>query len=189
MNVASAITLSLSISADAFAAAVSKGVKLQRPQLADALRVGAVFGVTETLTPLIGWALGLAASSLVEKLDHWFAFTILCVIGIKMLVESLRHGRDDAAEPTTRPSLGMLLLTAIGTSIDALAIGATLAFLDANIVVMALAMGCATFVMATAGILLGHRIGQRGGRIAEALGGLCLVGIGTHILLTHLGLL
>lgn len=189
MNLVSAITLSLSISADAFAAAVSKGVKLQRPKLADALRVGAVFGITETITPLLGWGLGLAASNLVQQLDHWFAFGILCAIGLKMLAESVRTPRDDAAAPTSRPHLSVLLLTAIGTSIDALAIGATLAFLDANIVVMALAMGFATFCMATLGILLGHRIGQRGGHIAEALGGLCLIAIGTHILLAHLGLL
>ncbi len=189
MNLASAITLSVSISADAFAAAVSKGVKLHQPKLSDALRVGAVFGVTETITPLIGWTLGLAASSMVEKLDHWFAFGILCAIGLKMLVESVRSDKEDTADAVSRPSFGVLMLTAIGTSIDALAIGATLAFLDANIVVMALAMGFATFVMATAGILLGHRIGQRGGRIAEALGGLCLVAIGTHILLSHLGVL
>lgn len=82
-----------------------------------------------------------------------------------------------------------LILTAIGTSIDAMAIGITVAFLDASIITMALSMGLATFVMATSGIMIGHIIGLRGGRIAEATGGICIILIGTKILFEHLGIL
>jgi manganese efflux pump family protein len=179
----SVVVLSFSMSADAFAAALGKGSVLDRPRLGDALRVGLVFGIVEAMTPVIGWAAGLTASAYIVAVDHWIAFALLAVIGGKMIWES-RLRPPEQAKPK-RHSFGLLLMTAIGTSIDAMAVGVTLAFLSADIVPTALSIGLATFVMATIGILLGRVLGERFGRIAETLGGIGLILIGTKILIEH----
>lgn len=180
------MTLALGLSVDAFAAAVGKGAALDRPRFVDALRTGVIFGVVEAITPVIGWAIGLAAASSVDAFDHWIAFLLLGVVGGRMLFEAMRH-RDEEAAPVKprRHGLVVLLATAIGTSLDAMAVGVTLAFIGANITVAALAIGLATAVMATLGMLLGRYLGGRFGRVAEALGGLALIGLGTKILLEH----
>jgi putative Mn2+ efflux pump MntP len=186
MSLLSHTALAFSMSADAFAASLSKGVGLSHPRLREALRIGCIFGGIETITPLVGWGLGRAASSAVESVDHWIAFSLLLAVGLKMLWES-QHAQRPAPRASHR--LGVLVLTAIGTSIDAMAVGASLAFIDASIVQIALMIGGATFLMTTLGVMAGHYVGMRAGRVAEALGGVCLIAIGTHILLTHLGYL
>lgn len=183
MSIFSTTILAFSMSADAFAASVGKGVALKKPRLQDAAYIGLIFGVVETITPIIGWLAGTAASSLITSIDHWIAFILLGVIGSKMLLESFRKGHE---EEIREHKLGALILTAIATSIDALAVGATLAFLDMNIWLSALAIGVATFMMATVGIMTGHYIGTKGGKIAEAIGGIGLIVIGTSILIEHL---
>lgn len=184
MSLVSNTILAFCMSADAFAASVSKGVTLRKPRFTDALRIGLIFGVVETLTPIIGWLLGSVASRFIESVDHWFAFGILTVIGGKMMWEGFCGGHE---KPKESHRLSVLILTAIGTSIDALAVGVTLAFINANIWITSAMIGTATFMMATIGIMTGHYIGQKAGKIAEVLGGLCLIAIGTHILLQHLG--
>ena len=179
--------LALSMSADACAAAICRGVS-HRPALPQALRAGLVFGVVETLTPLLGWALGLAAAGFVAAIVHWIAFFLLAAVGGKMIFESFgeRDCEDDA--PAGRGLL-ILVMTAVGTSIDAAAVGVTLALLDVNIIAVALAIGLATFTMATLGMLLGSRLGTRFGTWIEFAGGVALVAIGTGILLDHTGML
>ncbi|MDY0029279.1 MAG: manganese efflux pump MntP family protein [Pseudobdellovibrionaceae bacterium] len=172
------------MSADAFAASIGKGTALQKPHIKDAARIGMIFGVIEAITPIIGWLAGAAASSLIASIDHWIAFTILSIIGSKMLFESFKTAQE---EQIKNHKIGALILTAIGTSIDALAVGATLAFLNMNIWLSAFAIGMATFLMATIGIMTGHYIGSKGGKIAEAIGGLGLFAIGIWILIDHLG--
>jgi len=184
MSLVAILFLALSMSADAFAAALGKGTALHRPRLTEALRIGLIFGSIETLTPLIGWLLGRAASGYVEAFDHWIAFGLLLGIGGKMIWESLK--RDAAAEKPQRHSFLLLALTAVGTSIDALAVGVTLALVDANILVNALAIGAATFTMTTIGVMAGHALGSRFGKWAEGIGGLILIVIGAHILAQHL---
>lgn len=175
--------LALSMSSDAFAAALGKGARLERPGLGEALRTGLIFGGIETLTPLIGWAAGRAASGYIEAFDHWIAFGLLLVIGAKMIWDSLQ--RDEEAEKPKSHSLAVLALTAVGTSIDALAVGVTLALIDANIIINALAIGAATFTMVTIGVLFGRYLGEKFGRYAEAAGGVVLIGIGIKILVEH----
>jgi len=131
----------------------------------------------------MGWAAGLAASSYITAMDHWIAFALLLAIGAKMIWESAR--RPGALRNPERHSLKILVATAIGTSIDAMAVGVTLAFIDADIVVTAFAIGCATLLMATSGILIGRFIGEKFGRIAEAIGGSGLIVIGAKILVEH----
>jgi putative Mn2+ efflux pump MntP len=185
MSFLSSILIAFSMSADAFAAAISKGVALKKPRLRDAMRIGLVFGSIETLTPIIGWALGLAANPLIESIDHWIAFGILCLVGGKMLLEAALGDGDKPKKE--RHGMGLLALTALGTSIDALAVGVTLAFMEVNIWLMAAMIGSATFVMTTLGVMTGHYIGLKAGRIAELLGGLCLIGIGCAIVAQHMG--
>jgi manganese efflux pump family protein len=183
MNLFATTLLAFSMSADAFAAALGKGASLDRLRLGEALRVGLVFGTVEAITPVIGWAGGLAASAYIAAIDHWIAFVLLASIGGKMIWDAIRRP-SEGAKPA-RHALWLLLITAAGTSLDAMAVGATLAFLAANIVVSALAIGSATFVMTTLGIILGRVIGEKLGRVAEAIGGIGLILIGTRILIEH----
>jgi putative Mn2+ efflux pump MntP len=183
VNLLTTVVLAFSMSADAFAAALGKSAALDRPRLTEALRTGVMFGIIEAITPVMGWAAGLAASGYITAIDHWIAFALLAAIGAKMIWESAR--RSDARRKPSRNSLKILVATAVGTSIDAMAVGITLAFIDANIVVTALAIGGATFLMATVGIVIGRLIGEKFGRIAAAIGGIGLIVIGAKILIEH----
>ncbi|WP_258577115.1 manganese efflux pump MntP [Candidatus Pantoea persica] len=187
MTFIATLILAFGMSMDAFAAALSKGAALHRPGFREALRTGLIFGATEALTPLIGWAAGLAASRYVMAWDHWVAFTLLAFLGGRMMMQGLRQ--TATAGPCEAPqSYGFLVLamTAVATSIDALAVGVGLAFLQVNIVATALTIGMATTVMATTGVLVGRLVGPVLGKWAEVLGGLVLIAIGSTILLQHL---
>lgn len=179
--------ISLGMSTDAFAAAVGRGAA-HRPSLGTAARTGLVFGTIEAITPVIGWALGLIAAGYVEAIDHWIAFALLAAVGGKMLWEAFRARADDDETPR-RTGPWALIATAVGTSIDAAAVGVGLAFIGANIWVIAAAIGCTTFVAVTVGMLIGSVVGTRFGRLAEGLGGALLIGIGLTILLDHTGYL
>lgn len=186
MSPVSIAVLAVGMSVDALLASLGRGAAAPRPRFAEAVRTGAVFGVVETITPLLGWGAGLAASQYVAAVDHWIAFTLLAFVGGRMILHSLKPPAERAAAPRGH-SLSVLLATAIGTSIDAMAVGVSLAFLDVNIVVVACAIGFATFLMSTGGMMAGSLIGAAFGRWAERLGGLALIGLGTSILLSHLG--
>lgn len=178
--------LSLSMGMDAFAAAVGRGAA-HRPCLAQALRAGLVFGVIEAATPVIGWSLGLIAAEAVQQIDHWIAFILLAAVGAHMMWHGL-NGRPENQPPhPARRGLVPLIATALGTSIDAAAVGVSLAFIGANIWVIALCIGLTTFALTTMGMLIGARAGARFGHRAEVLGGLALIGIGTFILAEHTG--
>ncbi|NYT35574.1 manganese efflux pump MntP [Allopusillimonas soli] len=182
----STLLLALAMSADAFAAAVSKGAALYKPRIAEALKTGLIFGVIEGITPIIGWALGTAAAPLVKNWDHWIAFTLLCGLGITMIVGACRKPHADPPEPRTRHSFWMLAVTGFATSIDAMAVGISLAFLDASIVPTAIVIGLTTMVMVTLGVMLGRVLGSMAGRRAALVGGLILILIGAAILYEHL---
>lgn len=191
MTPMSIAVLSLGMSADAFAAAIGRGASL-RPDFPAAVRGGAVFGAVEAVTPLVGGALGLAAAGAMAAVDHWIAFSLLAMVGGKMLWEALRprvgeKGAEKGAAPAARTGLWTLVAVAIGTSIDAAAVGVSLAILGADMLLIALSIGFTTFVMATAGLLIGRAVGARFGRAVEMLGGLVLIGLGSSILLEHLG--
>lgn len=185
MNLSATLFLAFGMSMDAFAASISKGATRHKPKLSDALRTGLIFGVIETITPLIGWSLGLLASQFVMEWDHWIAFTLLAFLGIRMIIEGVRAEPETEA-PCRRHGFWLLVTTAIATSIDAMAVGVGLAFLQVNIVWTALAIGTATLIMSTLGIMIGRYIGPLLGKRAEILGGLVLIGIGSQILWSHL---
>lgn len=185
MNPSSIALLSVAMSTDAFAAAIGKGTSLERPRWREALRTGAIFGTIEAITPLIGYFLGAAASSYVKVWDHWIAFALLGLLGGKMVFEALKAD-DDRPEPVRRHSFMHLAITGFATSIDAMAVGVGLAFLDVQIAPVALAIGFTTFVAVTAGVMLGRVLGSVMGKRAELLGGMLLIGIGCGILYEHL---
>ena len=187
MNFASTALLALVMSIDSFAAAVGKGSSaLQRPLWADALRTGLIFGVIEAITPVLGWALGFGAAKHVAAWDHWIAFVMLGVLGVRMIHAGLQSLPPQPAGELARHSFWLLAATGFATSIDAMIVGVGLALLNVNIVPVAAAIGVATFVMATAGVMLGRVLGSLAGKRAEVIGGLVLIGLGTTILIQHL---
>lgn len=145
MRPAAIAALSFSMSADACAAAIGQGAA-KKPSIAEALRAGAVFGVIEAITPLIGWSLGTVAEGFITGVDHWIAFGLLGTVGLKMFWEGTKKARglEDIKEAELAGGNRNLILTAIGTSVDAAAVGVTLAFLDVNIILVALAIGGTT---------------------------------------------
>jgi putative Mn2+ efflux pump MntP len=181
----SIVLLSLSMSADAFAASIGRGAAT-RPSMAGTFKGALVFGTIEAITPLIGWSLGLATSSFIGAVDHWVAFALLAAVGGKMIFEALRSDRTADAGAGDRGTL-TLIATAIGTSLDAAAVGVSLALIGANIVVIALSIGLATFTVTAIGQMIGRAAGARLGRTVEMMGGVVLIGIGTLILLEHTG--
>ncbi|MGF6772283.1 putative Mn2+ efflux pump MntP [Paraburkholderia sp. GAS199] len=188
MNPVATLFLAFAMSTDAFAAAIGKGATLHRPHWREALRTGLIFGVIEALTPLIGWFLGRAAAQYVSAWDHWIAFTLLGVLGARMIFNSFSASETHETKPTAH-SFWLLALTGFATSIDAMAVGAGLAFVNVNIYSTAAAIGLATATMVTIGVLLGRVIGNVVGRRAELAGGVVLIGIGCVILAEHLQVL
>ncbi|WP_110654681.1 manganese efflux pump MntP [Salinicola halimionae] len=188
MNPASLVLLAFAMSTDAFAASIGKGAALTRTRFPEALRIGVIFGTVEAITPVIGWAIGLAATRFVSEWDHWIAFVLLGALGSHMIWEGFKPVESEADNQKTpeRKSVWLLAVTALATSIDAMAVGVTLAFADVNILVAALAIGLATTFMVTIGIMLGRAIGSLIGKRAEIAGGIVLIAIGITVLYEHL---
>lgn len=186
MSFAAVLLLALALSADAFAVGIGKGVALRTPRLADALRIGFVFGAFQGLMPVVGWALGSAAADYVAAWDHWIAFVLLGSLGVRMILEGLQDKPETESGAPLRHGWGVLLVAGVATSIDALVAGVTLAFADVNIASTALIIGVTTAVVVTAGVLLGRVVGTIAGKRAEVIGGLVLIAIGASILVQHL---
>lgn len=190
MNPISILLLSLAMSTDAFAAAVCKGSALHRPSLKEALRTGLIFGTIEGITPVVGWAIGIAAADYVRAWDHWIAFVMLGILGLRMMKEGLSNedGTSQGETPTKPQSHGfwLLVVTGFATSIDAMAVGAGLALVDVKIAPVALAIGATTMLMVTLGVLVGRVVGPKLGKRTEVFGGLVLIAIGSAILYEHL---
>lgn len=201
MHPISIFLLGIAMSTDAFAAAVGKGAAMDRPRFPDALRAGLIFGVIEGLTPVMGWLLGQAAAKYVTAWDHWIAFTVLGILGLHMIYAGLKPESppsEETAENAQSAASGAmdvprrghgfwsLAATGIATSIDAMAVGVGLAFLEVNIAVVALVIGLTTLVAVTAGIMLGRVLGSLAGKRAEIIGGCMLIVIGSVILYEHL---
>ena len=185
MNLSATLLLAFGMSMDAFAASIGKGATLRNPKFSDALRTGLIFGAIETITPLLGWGLGMLASQFVLEWNHWIAFVLLAFLGSRMVLEGVRGNDDCDAEMQHRHGFWLLVTTAIATSLDAMAVGVGLAFLQVNILTTALAIGCATLIMSTLGMMVGRFIGPLLGKRAEILGGVVLIGIGVQILYSH----
>ena len=186
MNFVSILLLGFAMATDAFAAAIGKGAAMTRPRLNQALRAGLIFGVIEAITPLVGWLLGKGASRYVVAWDHWIAFGLLLVLGLHMIWNSLKAESDEPIDAAKKHGFVTLALTGLSTSIDALAVGVGLAFVNVPIVLVAAVIGLCTFSMVTLGIMLGRMLGAMVGKRAETVGGLILIGVGVVILYEHL---
>lgn len=186
MGIAELFILAVGLSMDAFAVSVCKGLSIQKLKPRHAVIVGAWFGAFQALMPAIGWLLGSAFADMIEAVDHWTAFVLLALIGGNMIREALGHEEEDA-DPSLAP-IAMLLL-AVATSIDALAVGVTFAFLRVAVVPAVTLIGVCTFAISAAGVKIGNVFGARYKSRAELLGGIVLVLIGLKILLDHLGFL
>lgn len=191
MNIFALIVLSFAMSMDAFAASIVQGTKQTAISLQKALKIGAIFGITEMITPIFGYFVGKLAQHWVEQIDHWLSFGLLLAIGVHMLWEvwcgddAVEGAIIDSPNPAKTNHI-QTILTAFATSIDAMIVGVSLAFLDVNIWQAAALIGLATFVMTSMGVFLGVRLGLRIGKWAQILGALVLMSIGTLILWTHL---
>ena len=170
---------------DAFAVSICKGLSMRTMSLKNAVIVGLYFGGFQGLMPLIGYFLGIHFQQAITSYDHWIAFILLVFLGGRMIVEGLRGDSDEACEAPHRHGFWLLVTTAFATSLDAMAVGVGLAFLQVSIVTTALAIGCATFIMSTLGMMVGRFIGPLLGKRAEILGGIVLIGIGSEILWSH----
>lgn len=191
MNLLTTILLALGMSVDAFAAALARGAGSLHYTWRQTVKTALIFGIVETITPLIGWLAGSMAQKFIAEYDHWLAFGLLLALGLKMIWGALHDGDETAAAYGNRTdaTLTLTVITAIATSIDSMVVGVGLAFLDANIWLTALAIGTSTTIMAAVGLRLGRLLGQKIGSRAEMAGGVVLIGIGTFILLEHLGYL
>ena len=178
--------LAVGLSMDAFAVSVCKGLSIRELKLRQALIVGAWFGAFQALMPAVGWLLGSAFTDLIESVDHWIAFVLLSIIGGNMIREALSH-EEEEANPSLAPVT--MLLLAVATSIDALAVGITFAFLRVDILPAVALIGVCTFLISAAGVKIGNIFGSRYKSGAELAGGIVLVLIGVKILLEHLGIL
>nr|WP_314263621.1 manganese efflux pump MntP [uncultured Moellerella sp.] len=187
MSFYATLILALALSMDAFAVAICKGAVLHKPRFREVLRTGFIFGIIEAITPIIGWCIGLLTSQYVARWDHWIAFTLLFVLGARMIWQSLK-AKDVCCEPQTRHGSLSLIFTAIATSLDAMAIGLGLAFLQVDIIHTAMTIGLMTMIMATLGMMIGRYVGPLLGKKAEIVGGVVLIAIGFNILFEHLEL-
>ena len=176
--------IAVSLALDAFAVSVSSGISIPGFGVKQAARMGLWFGAFQFMMPVAGWLLGSSVSQYIETVDHWVAFALLAVIGGRMAWGSLRGGEEDEAPADL--SARRLCLLAIATSIDALAVGVSMAFMNVPVLASAVVIGMVAFVLSLVGGLVGKRLGGLFQRRAELVGGLVLIAIGVKILIEHL---
>lgn len=185
MSILELFLLAVGLSMDAFAVSVCKGLAVKKLRVRHALLAGLYFGGFQALMPVIGYFAGGLFSDIISSYDHWVVFVLLLLIGGNMVKEAL--SKD---EETVNDSFGFstMLLLAVATSIDALAVGVSFAFLDVNILYAALFIGITTFILSAVGIKIGNIFGTRYKAKAEFAGGVILILIGFKVLLEHLGI-
>lgn len=175
--------IALGLSMDAFAVAVTKGLCLREIRLKHALITGLFFGGFQALMPLVGFFLGVQFEDYLTSIDHWIIFALLFLIGANMILES----RKEEDKKCDTLSMRNMMMLSLATSIDALAVGITFAFLHANISVSVVVIGLTTFVLSCLGVAIGNLFGLKFKSKAEIAGGIVLILIGAKILLEHLG--
>ncbi len=186
MGILEIILIAIGLAMDAFAVSICKGLSMKKMDWKKALIIAGYFGVFQGLMPVVGYFLGTNFESLVTKIDHWIAFGLLAFIGINMLKEAFSKETESYNDDV---DFKTMIILAIATSIDALAIGITFAFLRTNILLAALIIASITFVISIAGVKIGNKFGCKYEKKAEIIGGLILICIGVKILLEHLQIL
>ena len=180
--------IGIGLSMDAFAVSICKGLSMQKIDKKYTLCIGLFFGGFQALMPLTGYLLGSQFSGYIERFDHWIAFVLLALIGFNMIKES-HEEEEEEEKPYAGVNFKELLILAVATSIDALAVGVSFAFLGVRIAPAVTLIGCTTFVLTLVGVWVGNLFGSRYKSRAELTGGIILILIGVKILLEHLGVL
>ena len=183
------LLIGVGLAMDAFAVSICKGLCMKKVNKKQAFIIALFFGAFQALMPFIGWALGTQFEQYIVNFDHWIAFVLLVFIGGQMIKEAL--GEEEEIVCPTEPKLDLkeLFMLAIATSIDALAVGVTFAFLRYPIVEAISIIGVVTFIICIAGVYIGNYFGTKYKKKAEMAGGIILILIGVKILLEHLGIL
>lgn len=186
MSLVEVIFIGIGLSMDAFAVSVCKGLSFKKINAKNTITVGLYFGIFQAGMPIIGYLLGTTFAEYIKRYDHILAFLLLVFLGGKMIYEALK---DDFSGDNDSLKVGEMLLLSIATSIDALAVGITFAFLENNkglsIYPSAAIIGIITFLLSSTGVLIGKKFGERLQRKAEIVGGLILIIIGAKILIEH----
>jgi len=188
MGIIELFLLAVGLSMDAFAVSICKGLSVERASAKHMVIAGLWFGGFQALMPIVGYTLGSAFTEYVVSLDHWIAFILLCLIGFNMLKEAWDSDNDSqCCDKTESNAFGIkpMLLMAVATSIDALAVGITFAFLRVDVITAALCIGITTFFLSCTGIRIGSIFGGKFKSKAEITGGLILILLGTKILVEH----
>ena len=188
-EIISVILLGVGLSMDAFAVSVCKGLGMKRLDMRQAALIALFFGGFQALMPLIGWFVGAQFAHFVSAYAHWIAFALLAFVGGKMLWDAFRDDPDEGSDAESRLGLGELFMLAIATSIDALAVGVSFAFLDVAIAPSVALIGITTFALSFAGVFVGHQFGARWEKPATIVGGIILILIGIKILLEGLSVI
>lgn len=186
MGIIELLLLSVGLGMDAFAVSVCKGIFMKKMDWKKAIIIGLYFGGFQALMPVIGYFLGSAFESLITNIDHWIAFILLGIIGEKMIKDSFADESDNCNDDV---SFKTMFVLAVATSIDALAIGITFAFLKVNLILAVALIGVITFILAVIGTKIGNRFGDKYQNKAELVGGIILVLLGIKILLEHLNII
>lgn len=181
--------IGIGLSMDAFAVSICKGLKMKRVHKGHCLVIALFFGGFQALMPLAGWLLGRQFEQYITAIDHWIAFVLLAFLGGKMILEALQKKEEEDCGGEERLDMKELFLLAVATSIDALAVGITFAFLQVSIVPAITIIGCTTFVLSIVAVYIGNIFGAKYKSKAELAGGVILVLLGLKILLEHLGIL
>lgn len=184
MDLLTILLIAVSLSLDCFAVAIAGSISMQSVSPRQVLRVSLSFGLFQAGMLVLGWLLGQTIVDTIESFAHWVAFGLLALVGARMIWESLHSDEDDAKRTDITKGFALLTLS-VATSIDALAVGLSLAFLESRLLIAAISIGTVAFLFTAAGFYFGRRIGSLFGRWAEVLGGVVLIGLGLRILLTE----
>lgn len=183
MNISAIILIAISLSMDSFAVSISSGLSLKKIQITQALKIALYLSIFQGLAPVIGWAIGNSVQDLISSVDHWISFSLLSLIGINMILESRKTKTGERKISLSHRNLSLL---GIATSIDAVVIGVSFAFIEINISTAAIIIAITTFTFSIAGTYIGNKTGHIFENKMELIAGLILIGIGTKILIEHL---
>lgn len=186
MGIVEIFAIGVALAMDAFAVSICKGLSMKKINWKKAIIIGLYFGAFQALMPVIGYFLGTTLSGFVEKIDHWIAFVLLSIIGGNMIKESTD---DEVEKRNDKVDFKTMIVLAIATSIDAMAVGVTFAFLKTNLVLAISIIGIITFIISVLGVIIGNKFGDKFQNKAELIGGIVLILIGLKILLEHLGII
>ena len=185
LDLVSIFLIAIGLSIDCFAVAVSGSVSLRNPSPIQIFRTALAFGIFQALMPVIGWLAGQTVVDLVAGFDHWVAFTLLAAIGSKMIWNAFHRNESQHSNLDISSGLPLLVLS-VATSIDALAVGLSFAFLETNIALASVIIGVVAFIATITGFHLGRKTGRIAGDRAEIIGGFVLIAIGLRILMSHI---